>query len=167
MVGVLPFDEAELRDRDVARLELELFLVAGEIVGAGAVDLERREARRHLADLAGEARQHRLDRSRRRPRVALATIAPSASSVSVSAPEAHGEAVGLAPSTTNGTVLVASPSAIGSTPVASGSSVPACPALPPIEKMLTLVTALVEVMPCGLSRMSQPLTAKPLRCRAM
>src|SRR3990172_11192457 len=68
---------------------------------------------------------------------------------------------------TKGTVLVASPSAIGSTPVASGSSVPAWPAFCALNRCLTRPTALVEFSPCGLSRMSQPLTGKPLRCRAM
>ena len=79
---------AELRDRDVARFELELLLVAGEVVGAGAVDLERRVARRHLADLAGEARKLGLDPRPGRPRGrSFATTVPSESSVSVSAPK--------------------------------------------------------------------------------
>jgi hypothetical protein len=44
-----------------------------------------------------------------------------------------GELIGLAPSMTKGTVLVASPSAIGSRPEASGSSVPAWPAFSDTE----------------------------------
>src|SRR4051812_29004843 len=66
---------------------------------------------------------------------------------------------------TNDTVLVASPSAIGSTPVASGSSVPACPALAAAKARLTTDTAWVDVMPIGLSRMSHPLTLRFSRRR--
>ena len=62
--------------------------LAGEIVGALAVDLDGREARRHLLDRAGEARQQRADRARRRaaPR-SSPTTRPSASSVSRSSPQ--------------------------------------------------------------------------------
>src|SRR4051812_50152214 len=66
---------------------------------------------------------------------------------------------------TNDTVLVASPSAMGRTPVASGSSVPACPALAAAKARLTTDTAWVDVMPIGLSRMSQPLTLRFSRRR--
>src|SRR5690242_9164758 len=57
--------------------------------------------------------------------------------------------------------LVASPSAIGSTPLASGSSVPPWPTFvfgsPPWRRMrLTALTAVVEPSPTGLSRMIQP-----------
>src|SRR5665213_1446519 len=53
------------------------------------------------------------------------------------------------------TVLVASPSATGRIPVASGSSVPACPVFTPVAwRMRT--TASFEVMPPGLSMTSQP-----------
>src|SRR3990170_7265727 len=65
------------------------------------------------------------------------------------------------------TVLVASPSAIGSTPVASGSRVPPCPALAASRARRTAVTARVDVMPSGLSRMSQPWTGRPRRLRAI
>ncbi len=51
---------------------------------------------------------------------------------------------------TNGTVLVASPSAIGRQPEASGSSVPAWPARLHWNSRLIAPTAWVEVMPTGL-----------------
>src|SRR5690348_6715482 len=54
-------------------------------------------------------------------------------------------------------VLVASPRAIGKTPVASGSSVPACPAFEPVRRRTTSTTRL-EVRPSGLSTTSQPST---------
>src|SRR6185369_13164929 len=57
--------------------------------------------------------------------------------------------------------LVASPSAIGSTPLASGSSVPPWPTLvlgsPACRRMrFTALTTVVEPRPTGLSRMIQP-----------
>src|ERR1051325_9051356 len=57
--------------------------------------------------------------------------------------------------------FVASPSAIGSTPLASGSSVPPWPTLlfgsPAWRRMrLTALTAVVDPKPTGLSRMIQP-----------
>ena len=49
------------RDLDRARLQLDRLALAGEVVGPLTLDLDRREARRRLLDLAGEARQKRLD----------------------------------------------------------------------------------------------------------
>src|SRR5476651_2532849 len=69
------------------------------------------------------------------------------------------------PSMTKGTVLVASPSAMGSRPVASGSRVPPWPALAALKTRRTSPTAAVEVMPAGLSRISQPSTRSPRRLR--
>src|SRR5215470_11620416 len=57
---------------------------------------------------------------------------------------------------TNGTVLVASPSAIGRQPDASGSSVPAWPARRAEVRRRTAETAWVDVMPTGLSSTIQP-----------
>src|SRR5499427_10492355 len=61
---------------------------------------------------------------------------------------------------TKATVLVASPSAIGSSPEASGSSVPACPARFAWNRRFTTLTAWVELMPTGLSRTTQPCTSR-------
>src|SRR5579883_1252068 len=61
------------------------------------------------------------------------------------------------------TVLVASPSAIGSTPVASGSSVPPCPAFAASRQRRTCPTARLELIPKGLSRTSQPWIGRPCR----
>src|SRR6266481_4806286 len=63
------------------------------------------------------------------------------------------------------TVLVASPRAIGSTPVASGSSVPPCPALAAPVIRRTAPTAWLELSPSGLSRMTQPWMGRPPRLR--
>src|SRR5215208_2504644 len=60
---------------------------------------------------------------------------------------------------TRDTVFVASPRAIGRSPVASGSRVPACPAFLAEKSLRTRATAVAEVMPRGLSRISQPFTA--------
>jgi hypothetical protein len=76
--------------------QLHHLALAGEVVGALALDLERREARRHLLDGSAEARQQRGDRLGRRPRrtrfdnaalgiVGVALLAPS-----------HRELIGLA-----------------------------------------------------------------------
>src|SRR5690349_11891474 len=54
--------------------------------------------------------------------------------------------------------FVASPSAITSTPLASGSSVPAWPALAAFSARRTRPSAVVEPIPAGLSRTSQPST---------
>src|SRR6056297_4253968 len=67
----------------------------------------------------------------------------------------------------NGTVFVASPSATARTPVASGSSVPACPAFCACSAQRTLLTTAVDVSPAGLSTTSQPERSRPLRLRAM
>src|SRR5882757_9190542 len=61
---------------------------------------------------------------------------------------------------TNGTVLVASPSAIGRQPEASGSSVPACPARLQENSRLIAPTTCVDVMPTGLSTTIQPCTSR-------
>src|SRR6478752_5288264 len=61
---------------------------------------------------------------------------------------------------TKGTVLVASPSAIGSAPEASGSSVPAWPARLAANSRLMTLTSWVEVMPTGLSSATQPCTSR-------
>ena len=111
--------------------KLELLLFPGKVVGAGAGDLQRRIARRHLADLADEAGQRRLDLGPGRPPVARRDHRAFGVVGVGGLPEAHREAILLVPSTAKGTVLVASPKAIGSTPVASGSSVPAWPAFAP------------------------------------
>src|SRR5580700_1588687 len=65
------------------------------------------------------------------------------------------------------TVLVASPKAMGSTPVASGSRVPPCPALAAPSRRRTAPTAWLELMPKGLSRTSQPWIGWPRRLRAI
>src|SRR5215475_2212525 len=54
---------------------------------------------------------------------------------------------------------------MGSTPVASGSSVPACPAFLAANARLTTDTAWVEVMPIGLSSTTQPSTLRFSRLR--
>src|SRR3546814_17466136 len=48
-------------DCDAARLQLEVGLGAGEVVGAPAPPLDGRIERRYLLDLAGEFRQHGAD----------------------------------------------------------------------------------------------------------
>src|SRR3954453_3768430 len=60
---------------------------------------------------------------------------------------------------TNGTVLVASPSAMGSAPEASGSRVPAWPARLAENSRLTMLTAWVELMLTGLSITTHPCTS--------
>jgi hypothetical protein len=57
---------------------------------------------------------------------------------------------------TYATVLVASPNASGSTPVASGSNVPPWPTLRARVIRRARLTASVEVIPWGLSRHNQP-----------
>src|SRR5437762_427434 len=99
-------------------------------------------------------------------RRALVSITlPSASSVSRSSPQRTVKRYDLRPSITNGTVLVASPSAIGRHPDASGSSVPAWPARLAQNSRFTTDTANVEVMPTGLSTMTQPWTSCLSRLR--
>src|SRR5271166_582830 len=88
-----------------------------------------------------------------------ATISPSASSVALSSPQRTRKRYAFAPSWTTGTVLVASPKATGSTPEASGSSVPACPAFLALNRSLSRPTAWVEETPTGLSRLIQPSTS--------
>src|SRR5579872_74366 len=89
----------------------------------------------------------------------VAITRPSESSVSVSSPHLTVNRYDFAPSWTIETVLVASPKAIGRTPEASGSSVPAWPAFLALNSQRNCETACVEVTPTGLSRQTQPLTS--------
>src|SRR5690349_16047003 len=95
----------------------------------------------------------------------VATTRPSASSVSRSSPQRTVKRYVFCPSMTNGTVLVASPSAIGRQPEASGSSVPAWPARLALNRRLITDTAWVDVMPTGLSSTTQPWTSNFSRLR--
>src|SRR5262249_16280432 len=90
----------------------------------------------------------------------VAATRPSASSGSRSSPQRTANWHILRPSIPNGTVLVASPSAIGSSPEASGSSVPACPARLALNRRLSTATAWVEVMPIGFLGDTPPLAAR-------
>src|SRR5262249_8373993 len=76
MVLVGMGNEGEPCNRNGPRLKFELFFVAGEVVGASAIDLERGKARRHLGNLSSETRQGRLDLGARRPRIALRDLLP-------------------------------------------------------------------------------------------
>src|SRR5258706_4372555 len=70
MVGIGYVSHLEPVDLDWPGLKIDRLAVAGEIVGALAVDLDRRILRRHLRDGAGVARQQRLDRGAVRARIA-------------------------------------------------------------------------------------------------
>src|SRR5215467_12638348 len=63
------------------------------------------------------------------------------------------------------TVLVASPSATGKIPLASGSRVPPCPAFSASKRRRTIATARAELTPTGLSSATQPWTGWPRRLR--
>src|ERR1700744_4373553 len=52
-------------------------------------------------------------------------------------------------------------------PVARGARVPPCPAFCASSARFTLLTACVLVIPCGLSRISQPSILRPRFCRAI
>src|SRR5881275_1976374 len=86
---------------------------------------------------------------------------PSASSVFVSSPKRTVKSYALVASSIRPASLVASPRAIGRTPLASGSSVPPWPTFvfgspASRSRRLTALTAWVEPRPTGLSRMIQP-----------
>src|SRR3546814_7176896 len=57
-------------DSDAARLHLDRLALPRQVIGALAIDLDRRIGRRHLLDRPSEARQHRLDFRERRPHIA-------------------------------------------------------------------------------------------------
>ena len=80
-------DEPQILDDDPARLEHHRLAAAGEVVGALAVDLDGRERRRHLADLAGEVGRTSAISSADREPLGGAYDLPFASSVSVSTPK--------------------------------------------------------------------------------
>src|SRR5215471_1279562 len=62
-------DQGQAVNVHQARLELELFTVARNVVGALPIDLDGRKSRRHLFDSANKFRQKRCDRFWRWPRI--------------------------------------------------------------------------------------------------
>ena len=94
------------------RARIDRLSFAGEIVGALARDLHRGELRRHLLDVPVKHGSATIA-SRDGLWSLIATARPSASSVSRSSPQRTVKRYSLRPSITKGTVLVASPSAIG------------------------------------------------------
>ena len=82
---------------DQARLDLEGFAFARQIVGAGAGDADRGEGRRRLQDLADEARQQAFNLGRSRPPLRAGDdLALGVVGRGFLAP-AHAEAVGFGP----------------------------------------------------------------------
>src|ERR1700738_1324378 len=59
VVRIGSVDQHQAVDVDDARLELEFLAVAGDVIGALAVDLDGGKARRHLLDRADKTRQQR------------------------------------------------------------------------------------------------------------
>src|SRR5262245_55993363 len=74
LVGMLA--EPDPGNRHAPRRKLELLLVAGEVVSASAIDLERGIARRHLLDVASEIGKPGLDLGAGRPPIALRNRLP-------------------------------------------------------------------------------------------
>src|SRR5262245_3134909 len=96
VVEVGDVDEAQAVNLDRAGLQLDHLAVAGEIIGALAIDLDGREARWNLRDGAGELRKDRADVVGRGPRSAGGINAPlGVVGVALLAP-AHGELIDLA-----------------------------------------------------------------------
>src|SRR3546814_2435530 len=54
-------EDRKRMDSDAARLHLDRLALPRQVIGALAIDLDRRIGRRHLLDRPSEARQHRLD----------------------------------------------------------------------------------------------------------
>ncbi|MNT28102.1 hypothetical protein D3C72_1637640 [compost metagenome] len=95
VVGVRRVRDRGLVDHDLAGLQLELHAVAGQIIGALAVDADGRELGRRLVDLADEGRQGRPDRLDRGPHVGAAgDLALAVDAVGGNAP-VDGEAIDL------------------------------------------------------------------------
>jgi len=67
VIAIGHIDEFKAMNRDRAGLELHNLAVTGQIICALALDLDRGEARRHLLDRAGEARNERADCLQARP----------------------------------------------------------------------------------------------------
>ena len=111
----------EAVDADRPRLALDLLPGARELVQAAAADLQRRHHRRHLLDVADEARA-----SRSRTAASVTGIgrrsrtAPAASSVSVATPNAIVPRYAFVVSCRKRSSRVTRPSPTSSTPVASG-----------------------------------------------
>ena len=83
-------------------------------------------------------------------------IFPDESSVSVQEPNVTVNSYVFNKFSVKRIVFVASPIAMGSKPVASGSRVPPCPTFVDGTFFLTKFTILVEPIPLGLSITSQP-----------
>src|SRR5262249_59800481 len=95
--GTGVFVQSEPVNLDRAGRDTPHLAVAREVIGALARDFYRREARRRLRDLAGEARQQRADgRGARAFDAALGDAAFGVVGIALLAP-AHGKAVDLAP----------------------------------------------------------------------
>ena len=91
----------------------------------------------------------------------------SASSESVVTPRRSSASYSLSPLMRNGTSLVASPTQMGRTPVAIGSSVPVCPTRRSPSTRRTSATTSNEVMPPGLSMTTTPFIARQRLAQAL
>ncbi len=148
-------------NRYLARFQFDCFTGTSTGVGGLAVNLQRGISRRDLLDRPREAREHRLDLLDGRSHVARGNdFAFGIQRIGFLA-KADGKVIGLGRIEHASGELGRFTSAIGSTPLASGSSVPPWPTLvlgsPAWRRMrLTALTAVVEPRPTGLSRMIQP-----------
>ena len=119
----------ETVDVDATRRALDVDARARELVEPATADLHRRHHRRELLDVAEEARRPRPPRlgRARAASVAARRRRPTASSVLVAMPNTTRPRYDLPASWRNRRSRVARPRPTSSTPVASGSSVPAWP----------------------------------------
>src|SRR5690349_9605736 len=105
---------------------------------------------RKAASVASRRAPSRLGTSAR------STISPSASPVSVRAPNSTVNSYRLPPDSTSAMTFVASSRHSGNMPVAMGSSVPTCPALLAPKALRTRCRVPLDVRPRGLSMTMMP-----------
>ena len=129
-----------------------------QLVEPPALVVDGREHRRHLLDPADEAGgpPPRPARGPRGGTAGVESTRPLRSRVSVVTPSRSVATYSLSWSVRYGMSLVASPSSIGSTPMASGSSVPACPTRSKPSRRRSSATTSNDVTPGGLSTTSTP-----------
>ena len=143
-------------DRDRTEGQIRRFPIPRKIVGALAIDLDRRKSRRLLLNCPDKPRQQREDLGFGGATIGLRRDrSVGVVGIGLGSP-ADRKSISFFSVLNEGDRLGGLSNATGRMPEARGSSVPACPAFLALKMCFSRDTALVDVIPIGLSRTTQP-----------